>query len=129
MAGGRRKFIYHGSRRATSETKTYVAGDAGAQSFSINNIDLFKIVTVASCCGVLLALCVSDIYEGQRILIDWDSNDACDTITVTLNGTASSVDVATSPTANQRNLLELVILDDADAAEKGSLSSLNANIT
>lgn len=125
----KRKYIHHGSKRKEFESKSYTACDAGAQSLDISDVDLVKIATVASTGGVQLTLCVVDIYEGQEVLIDWDSNDACDTITVKLNGTASSVDVATAATANQRNLLRLVVLDTADGSEKGSLSSLNADIT
>lgn len=125
----KRKYVHHGEKRKVVKSKAYAAACAGAQTLYFSDADLLKISTVASCCGVQITVCVSDIYPGQEFLIDLDSNDACDTLTVKLNGTSSSVDVATAPTYNQRNLLKVVVLDVTDGSEKGSLSSLNADIT
>lgn len=125
----KRKFVHHGSIRKQFSSKAYVAGDAGAQTLDVDNVDLVKISTVASACGVQLTLNIAGLYEGQEIYVDFDSNDACDTLTIELNGTACSVDVVTAITGNQRSLSRVVVLDTTDAAEKGSQSLDNADIT
>ena len=125
----RRKFIHHGSKRKAFKSKSYVAADCGAQALDIGDADLIKIATVASSCGVQLTVNLTDIYEGQEVYIDFDSNDACDTLTVELNGTSSSVDIVTAITANQRSLSRVVVLDTVSGSEKGSQSLDNAQIT
>lgn len=128
-SGGRRKYVLHGSKRKVSQSKVYVAADTGTQNLVVSNVDLIKIATVASSGGADVKLNITDVYEGQIVYVDFDSNDACDTLVITLNGTASSVDIVTAITANQRSLSRVVVLDAASGAEKGSQSLDNAQIT
>lgn len=125
----KRKFVYHGSKRMVSQSKTYAAADTGTQVLDIDNVDLIKIATVASAGGADVKLNIANPYVGQLVYIDFDSNDACDTLVVEINGTSSSVDIANAITANQRSLSVVMVLDDDSGSEKGSQELLNANIT
>jgi len=121
----RRKNVHHGSRRKVSKT---VSPSTGTQSVDISDADLIKITTAGGS-TTALTINLTDIYEGQEVYIDLDSTIAGDTLTVTLNGTASSVDVVTAITANQRSLSRVVVLDTTDGSEQGSQSLDNAAIT
>lgn len=125
----KRKYIHHGSKRKVAKSKAYVAADAGAQSFAVSDADLVKISTEASTGGVQVTLNLACVYEGQEVYVDFNSADACDTLTITLNGTSSSVDVVTAITANQRSLSRVVVLDATGGSEKGSQSLDNAAIS
>lgn len=124
----KRKNVHHGSKRMAAKSKAFTASTVGAQSFDVSDADLIKVSTVASACGTQVTVNITDIYEGQTVHVDFDSNDACDTLVVTLNGTSSSVDIATAVTANQRSLSRVVVLDSASESEKGSQELANGNI-
>lgn len=127
----RRKHVHHGSKRKVTKSFSFVAADGVAcatRSIDVSDADLIKIVTVDSDCGVQLTVNLTDIYEGQVVFIDFDSNDASDCLVVTLNGTACSVDEPTGLTANQRGIGRVIVLDVASGSEQGSHIIENADI-
>lgn len=121
----KRKFVHHGSRRKASKA---FSPSTGTQSIDVSNVDLIKILTAGGS-TTALTINITDVYEGQEIYVDLDSKIAGDTLVVTLNGTASSVDVVTAITANQRSLSRVMVLDVTSGSEKGSQSLDNAAIT
>jgi FKBP-type peptidyl-prolyl cis-trans isomerase 2 len=121
----KRKHVHHGSKRKVAKS---ISPATGTQSANASGADLIKITTAGGS-TTALTLNITDVYEGQEVYIDFNSQIAGDTLVVTLNGTASSVDVVTAITANQRSLSRVVVLDAASGAEKGSQSLDNADIT
>ena len=121
----KRKHVHHGSRRKVR--KVLAISGTGAQALSVQDADIVK-MTTAGGSTTAVTLSITDAYAGQHILIDFDSNIAGDTLVVTVNGAASSVDVVTAITANQRNLVEVYILDADSGSEKGSLEAVNVNV-
>ena len=109
--------VYHGDRRHAKAAAVIIAAACdGAQSITLNAAkhDTFDITTTASDCGVQLTLAITGGYEGQRILIRYVSNDACDSVAaVTVDGVAATSignDALSANSANE-NIVEVIVFD------------------
>lgn len=100
--------VFHGDRRHGKLADVSVSG-TGAQSVTLDasKHDTFAVLTAGGS-TTALTLLLTNVAEGQRIMIRIDSNIAGDTVAaVKVNGTASSL-IGETFVANQESSIETV---------------------
>lgn len=111
----KRKYIHHGSKRKKKKKISLSGTSCQTESFSFHEADLISIAT-DPCCATALTLNLGDLYDGARLLIDFDSNVACDTLTLTAS-CCQTLLASGSFNDNARMLIEVTVFDSTKDAE------------
>lgn len=113
-----RKYQKHGQKEHVRKTVTLAGTGAQTATIDLREADHFEFNTDA-CTATTLTLSVTGLYDGARAILDYDSNVACDTLTIQADdGTGDTILASGTFDDNARNLIEIYVFKDTkDAAE------------
>ena len=113
----RRKYVQHGAKRVIKKAVSLAGTGAQAIDLSMEQSELVKIAT-DPCTATTLTISLTDLYDGAKIVLDYDSNVACDTLTI--RARAGSGDLILSSGTfddNARSRVEIEVFDATKGAE------------
>ena len=113
-----RKHVNHGSVRKKKQSLSLAGTGAQTASFSMRSGEILEVNTDA-CTATTLTLSLTDLYDGASLIIDYDSNVACDTLTIQADdGVGDTILASGSLDDNARNHIRIDVLKaDSGAAE------------
>lgn len=115
--GKRRKFVQHGAKKVEKKAVTLAGTGAQAITLSMEEAELVKIAT-DPCTATTLTISLSDLYDGARMVLDYDSNVACDTLTIQARaGSGDTILASGTFDDNARSKIEIEVFDATKGAE------------